>query len=267
MTRPDAENRPNHPAAMRAAMLYLSYGWSVIALRPGDKRPVIPWQEYQHRHPSEREVASWFALWPQANIGIVTGAVSRLVVLDVDPAHGGNKSLAGMESLHGPLPSTVQAVTGGGGRHFYFVHPGGTVPNRVGLLEGIDLRGDGGYVVAPPSLHPSGGRYAWVAEMDPEKRRLADLPSWLRIMVRLPRLSGHGTDYWRHLVHAGVSEGQRNNTIASLAGHLLWHGVDPLIVLELLLSWNRTRCRPPLPDAEVARTVESITRLHEAGRG
>jgi hypothetical protein len=65
-------------------------------------------------------------------------------------------------------------------------------------------------------------------------------------------------------VREGVSEGERNSTIASLTGHLLWHGVDPEVALEVMLAWNRMRCRPPLDDAEVARTVASITKLHEA---
>ncbi|WP_246189466.1 primase alpha helix C-terminal domain-containing protein [Methylacidimicrobium cyclopophantes] len=73
---------------------------------------------------------------------------------------------------------------------------------------------------------------------------------------------GHPLAYWRRLVREGVQEGERNNTIASLTGHLLWHGVDPAVVLDLLLAWNATRCRPPLSEDEVARAVESIVRLH-----
>ena len=65
-------------------------------------------------------------------------------------------------------------------------------------------------------------------------------------------------------MHEGVNEGERNSTIASLTGHLLWHGVDPQVALELMLAWNRLRCCPPLDDEEVARVVASITRLHEA---
>jgi hypothetical protein len=65
------------------------------------------------------------------------------------------------------------------------------------------------------------------------------------------------------LVREGVARGERNNTIASLAGHLFWHGVDARVALELLLSWNRIRCRPPLPDDEVAAIVQSIERIHE----
>lgn len=72
--------------------------------------------------------------------------------------------------------------------------------------------------------------------------------------------SGHSRDHWRKL----VAEGTRNDTMASLAGHLLWHGVDPQVTLELLLCWNRTRCRRPLDDDEVAGVVASFTRLHDA---
>ena len=72
--------------------------------------------------------------------------------------------------------------------------------------------------------------------------------------------------YWRALVSQGIGEGERNNTIASLAGHLLWHGVDLEIVRELLLAWNAARCHPPLDPDEVSRTVDSIRRTHERQR-
>ena len=76
--------------------------------------------------------------------------------------------------------------------------------------------------------------------------------------------AGHSPEHWRRLARDGVDEGARNASLASLAGHLLWHEVDPEVAMELLLAWNRTRCRPPLEDAEVARVVESIARLHRA---
>jgi hypothetical protein len=85
----------------------------------------------------------------------------------------------------------------------------------------------------------------------------------LIVPIRGPRI-GRSLSDWRRLVREGVAEGRRNSTIASLTGHLLWHGVDPDMALELLLAWNRIRCRPPLDDAEVAQVVASITRLHDA---
>jgi hypothetical protein len=246
-----------------AARRYLARGWSVLPLRPRDKRPLIRWEFLQNERPSEQDIAEWFRGWPDANIGIVTGEISNLIVLDIDPKHGGDATLERLEHRFRPLSATVEAVTGGGGRHLYFAHPGGFTCNRAGLAQGIDLRGDGGYIVAPPSIHPSGRRYAWAAGRAPDEITLAPLPRWLIIPIRGPRI-GRSLSDWRRLVREGVAEGHRNSTIASLTGHLLWHGVDPDVALELLLAWNRMRCRPPLDDAEVAQVVASIARLHDA---
>lgn len=247
-----------------AAAGYAARGWSVIPIEAHGKRPLVAWQEFQQRIATAGEVAEWYRRWPRGNVAIVTGSVSGLVVLDVDPQHGGAESLAALEADHDRLLSTVESATGGGGRHLYFLHPHGTVRNRVSLAPGIDVRGDGGCVVAPPSIHPSGRLYAWREGRAPDDLPLAPLPAWLRVLIQEgPVRMGHPLAHWRELAHGGVPEGQRNNTIASFAGHLLWHGVDPDVVLELLLAWNRVRCSPPLPDAEVARVVESITRLHE----
>ncbi len=88
---------------------------------------------------------------------------------------------------------------------------------------------------------------------------MAALPAWL---LSLPQGGiGHPPAHWRRLVRDGVAEGERNSTLASLTGHLLRRGVDPEVALELLLAWNRIRCRPPLPDEEVAGVVESIARV------
>jgi hypothetical protein len=131
------------------------------------------------------------------------------------------------------------------------------------VAQGIDLRADGGYIVAPPSVHPTGKPYAWAAVRSPGDIDLAPLPRWLLIPAGRPRV-GRKIAEWRHLVREGVPEGQRNSTIASLTGHLLWHGVDVEVALELMLAWNRIRCRPPLDDAEVAGVVRNIARLHSA---
>ena len=107
-------------------------------------------------------------------------------------------------------------------------------------------------VVAPPSLHPSGKHYRWRQGHHPAALPLAVLPRWLaRLAQRGTTSRGHAVAYWRSLVKEGIEEGKRNTTIASFAGHLLWHCVDAEVVLELLLCWNRLRCRPPLDDGEV----------------
>jgi hypothetical protein len=255
--------KPETPLCLDAALGYLVRGWSVIPAAPRGKRAIVAWRTYQERRPTGAELHGWFGRWLEANVAIVTGAVSGLVVLDIDPGHGGEDSLATIEERHGALPVTIEAETGGGGRHLYFSHPGGEVRNRAGMAPGLDLRGDGGMIIAPPSIHPSGNPYRWREGRSPGEVELAPLPVW----ILQPRFGGderlgHPVAYWRDLVREGVGAGQRNSTLASFTGHLLWQGVDPDVILELMLSWNRTRCRPPLSDDEVIETVRSIERTH-----
>ena len=247
-----------------AALSYAARGWSVLPVEARGKRPLVPWLEFQQRTATEREISSWFAKWPGANVGIVTGQVSGLLVVDVDPQHDGFQSLATLEREEGALPRTVEVQTGGGGRHLYFANPTVRLHNRAGIRPGIDLRCEGGYVVAPPSLHPSGARYRWLPGQGPQDIALAALPSWFLEAIRVFSQGGHSLKHWRRVVREGVPEGQRNSVLASFTGHLLWHGVDPEIAQDLLLAWNRERCRPPLDDEEVVRVVQSIARMHAA---
>ena len=167
------------PATEQAALDYLGRGWSVIPIRERAKRPAVAWKAYQSKYVSEETLHEWFQRSPNYNVAIVTGALSKLVVLDVDPRHGGKESLRELEREHGPLPKTMESITGGGGRHVYFSHPGGVVHNRANIQPGIDLRGDGGCIVAPPSVHPSGKPYRWKKGHAPGDVKLARLPDWL----------------------------------------------------------------------------------------
>jgi hypothetical protein len=243
-----------------AALAYLRRGWSVVAIEPRGKRPLVRWEGFQHRLPRASDVSAWFRRRPDANIGIVTGRISGLAVIDVDPRHAGDETLAALEGEYAPLPSSVEVRTGGGGRHLYFTSPE-SLRSRVAIGPGIDLRAEGGLVVAPPSIHSSGGLYRWEALHHPDTTPIAPLPSWLGRLVRGSG-GGHPPTWWRQRVQQPVLEGTRNATLASLTGHLLCHGIDPEVALELLLCWNHARCRPPLPEEEVMGTVESITRTH-----
>ena len=122
------------------------------------KHPQTPRGFYDATTDVDR-VRSWGECdFPVANIGIRTGKESGLVVLDIDLDKGGEESLRQLEAQYESLPDTVTVVSGGGGRHLYFQHPGGLVPTTTGKLgSGLDTRGDGGYIVAPPLLacqHP-----------------------------------------------------------------------------------------------------------------
>ena len=125
-------------------------------------------------------VAAWWDRWPDANIGVATGAGSGLVVLDIDPRNDGGDSLAELERLNGALRETPMVLTGGGGQHYYFRRPDGdTRKGRSGYRHGVDVKADGGYVVAPPSLHASGGTYEWDAGAHLLDVELAGCPEWL----------------------------------------------------------------------------------------
>ena len=215
-------------------------------------------------------IASWFGQG-QLNIGIATGAVSGIIALDVDPRHDGDQTLAALEREHGPLPPTWRFLTGGGGEHILFRYPGRPLPNSAGEIgPGIDVRGDGGYIVAPPSEHISGGRYAVSVDHHPDEVKLADLPPWLLQRLRPQPETGkpaaRSAKDWRGMVGSVVGEGERNRTLASLSGHLLRNRIDPWVALNLLQAWNRAQCSPPLADAEVVATVRSIARREIARR-
>ena len=154
----------------RAALDYAARGWLVFPLRPGRKEPF----HGRGLYTATRDTTKIDLLWdekPTANIGIRTGT---LVVIDVD-------SIEALKSLHalGPLPRTLMAKTGKG-LHLYFSNPGDEIRNSQGrIADGIDVRGEGGYVLAPPSVHPSGAVYTW---LDP-KAEVVPLPDWLRALA------------------------------------------------------------------------------------
>lgn len=150
-------------------------GFSTFPVERGGKRPLMKWERFQSERPDPATLEQWAQR--ETNIGIATGAVSGLLVLDLD------SDAAVAEAIALGLPDTLTVRTGKG-LHAYFKHPGGKVGNRAGLKPGWDIRGDGGYVVAPGSLHPSGKRYEW--GNPPGLFNLAPVPHWLASMLEAP---------------------------------------------------------------------------------
>jgi hypothetical protein len=201
---------------MRGVALALaSRGWAVFPLhtpRGGGCSCGRPGCEDTGKHPRTRNglkdattdpeaIARWWGMWPDANIGVRTGQESGIVVLDIDPRHGGDDALHELEQAHGALPRTVESLTGSGGRHIYFKHPDRAIPNSVGkLAPGLDVRADGGYVIAPPSVHANGRAYCWLADSGPSDIELAELPDWLaRRLILPPNGRVHAPEDWRAL--------------------------------------------------------------------
>lgn len=169
--------------ALGTALDYAARGWRVVPIKPGEKSPAVKkWETVATCDPKTLELW-WGTRWPDHGIGIATGTETGFFVLDVDSANGkrGDDSLAELEATYGPLPATVEVVTGSGGRHLYFRMPVAPLRNSAGLLGvDLDVRADGGQVLAPPTIHPTTGQaYEWEASSHPDDVPIADPPDWL----------------------------------------------------------------------------------------
>jgi Bifunctional DNA primase/polymerase, N-terminal len=161
------EKRPGPvPMLLKAALSYARRGIPVFPCEPGGKRP-LTYNGFWDATTDARRIRAWWHRWPAANVGIPTGERSGLLVLDVDPRDGGPESLAALERKTGPLPRTARARTGGGGVHVFFRYPAEQeVRNSAGRPgPGLDVRGEGGYVVVPPSRTRSA--YEWIDRSPP----------------------------------------------------------------------------------------------------
>jgi hypothetical protein len=226
------------------------------------------------KHPRTREghkdatdnpdrIAAYWSRCPDANIGLATGARNGITVLDVDPRNGGDRSLERLEEQYGPLPLTRRARSGSGGWHIYFQYLPDVRNSASEIGAGLDIKGDGGLVIAPPSLHFSGGRYEWLNDAPP-----AEAPAWLTAKLRTPESRGAAPpERWRALFAEGATKGQRDTTLIRMTGYLLRRRLDPLLVLDIMQMWNRERFRPPLTETEVTRDVASICHAELRKRG
>lgn len=220
---------------------------------------VVP-QGVKNASVRDADITTWWTRFPNANIGIRTG--HGLVVIDIDPQHDGESSIAKLEDTYGRLPATVESITGGGGRHILF-HSTVSVGNSASRLgRGIDIRGDGGYIVAPPSLHVSGRRYEWEASSHPEETAFADLPSWVLALCQSKAASPRAPST---PVPDAVIHGSRNDTLFRLACSLRAKSLSRDAILPALLATNVERCVPPLDEAEVRGIADSACK-YEPGQ-
>lgn len=260
-------------------------GWSILPLHWVDKgrctcmrsdcggsagkHPLNEWKRFQDEPMSLEQVEEVWTAQPRANIGLCTGARSGVVVLDIDPRHGGDIGLETLEAEYSKLPHTIESQTGGGGRHLIFKHPGVPIKNKVNLAPGVDVRGDGGIIVLPYSIHASGKHYEWELSSTPAQVKPADMPAWLLKLLATPQAQAPGgtkeeTD-WAKVLLQGALDGERNNTATRLAGRLCRKGLSAPEVAAICIIWNQ-RNKPPLPDDEVLRTVESIAKAEATRR-
>lgn len=239
-----------HSENLTWALRYRKEEWSVIPIgkdKKGEwKKPLIHWDPYQIEMATEAEIQSWWKKWPYARIGIITGKISGIVAVDIDPRKGGR-----IDSIQ--LPPTLTAKTGGNGWHYIYRHPENTLITSCTdwPTKGIDIRGDGGLIVVAPSLHASGNKYEWIQEFDTSL--ITECPTWL--LESDTKTKTPLNNLWK-----GVKEGKRNDSATRIIGRLLadlpleeWENRG----WELAKNWNN-RCTPPLPEEELSNVFRSI---------
>lgn len=237
---------------IETALHYAAKGWSVFPLLPNDKRPATE-NGFKAATTLPVIITDWWTRWPDANVGIVTGSASGIVVLDVDRKHGVDGVVAATEL---DLPETLVVRTPSGGFHLFFSLPEGVkVPRRIGVKPGLDILGDGGYVVAAGSS-VDGATYEIVRD-----RPMVPVPDVL-VMLAAHHKAASVTP-----IAGKVAAGGRNQYLASLAGKLRRMGGDETEIHAALMAVNTQRNDPPLPESEVRRTALSVARYAPATTG
>ncbi len=260
-TSPNPENKEVVSKSTRDIALNYAHehGFAVLPCVPGGKEPAIA-GGYQSATNDPEKIGRGFK--ENSNIGIRTGSQGGVFVLDIDTP-GGHESLSILMMLYDDLPETVMATTPSGGMHYYFKSPDEfEVKRLIGKIgEKIDILGEGSYVVAPPSSLPN-GNYAWVPGFGPGEIEVAEAPEWLlrkieEYQTRAPAQVATSLD---ESEEEEIIEGERNDTLTSLAGSMRSRGMGKDAILSALLIHNQEKCQPPLPDKEVEGIVQSVCR-------
>lgn len=229
---------------LKAALEYINHGWSVIPIKPGEKVPLlVSWLEFQKRQATVSEVTEWFNNWPDANLAIIVGQISGLLVIDIDDLVVGENSFR--KYFGNVVTLTVKTPNG---IHYYFKHPSDKqISNAIRAAPGLDIKGDGGYVLAPPSVG-----YKWAGGS------LVDLPNQtLLTEIKIkPKVNLASAEI--------IVEGGRNNDIARFAGKLFSLGLSIEEVFTQSLARTKAFHTPPLPEYELQNIVKSIAAREQA---
>lgn len=228
---------------------YVQWGWSILPVTPGEKRPAVPsWTQYQKRKPTRDELREWFKN-PDIGVGVVTGEISGIVVVDEDSYKDKGMTL--------DLQTPLRVISGSGGRHLYFKYQKG-IGNTVNHDKAIDIRGDGGFIVLPPTKHPNGKNYQWDGEVPDTLDNLPALDESIANDIIKNRKSYEKLDLQEYM---GVSTGGRNDSLHRLACSIInKHPIEEAV--QIIEAVNKTY-QPPLPDWEVRQIIESANQFIE----
>ena len=242
------------------AIEYCKKGFAVFPLTPRGKIPATK-DGFKSATTDEKQVEQWWDSNPDYNIGIATGQLSKGVFaidLDIKEDINGLESLRKWEQENEPLLPTVTSVTGSGGLHILYFSDK-PVKNKVNLYPGIDIRGDGGYIVAPPSVHPNGKIYQWKQENKNIKRANDVVMKFLEGNNK-PEIKPDNA-----LKQGFIPEGQRTDTLFKLACSLQAKGLSDTAIRTAIKAENQSKCKPPLSDSELEREVFQALQRYPKG--
>ena len=266
----------NKNEQLKSALEYVDRGYSVIPIKH-NKKPFIKWTKCQTEKASPDQIRGWWNKWPDANIGIVTGEISGLTVLDPDTQKG-------IDAVNALVPenlATPVANTPGGGQHYYFKHVPG-LPNKARILTDCDCRNDGGYIIAAPSKYGN-GKYSWLEGLSLFEVELAEMPENLartlassseqykkgtidkfpyRGVTSKQYSTGVTTATNRNKRNISFDEGQRDESIFHVANCLIKGGMDDANLLKCLHIFGSS-CNPPFPEKEIRAKFESALKRTE----
>lgn len=236
------------------ALKYAEIGLAVFPLKNNSKFPATS-NGFKAATTDSKQIAAWWDKYPDRNIGIATGSISDGVfVIDLDTHEedkNGIETFREWQQEHGELPETCQVITGGGGIHLLY-RDGSMVKCRKGLYPGIDIKGDGGYIVAPPSIHPDGGRYEWEVEHHIEDMAITQADGKvLRFLNPIPEVE----DRQAFQQPGTIPEGSRTDIMVRLVGSLKAKGLDDEAIKAAVRAENGKKCIPPLSEEELHKTV------------
>ncbi len=239
-------------------VLYLaSLGLRVHPLSPRNKVPLVDeWTRNASAKPTV--IKKWVKLYPECNWGIATGFESKVFVVDIDPKNGGTDTWAQLIEANSPPPKTLEVVTGTGGTHLYFEYPTKMAVSNSAIGKGVDIRGEGGNIVIPPSIHPNGREYMWAKNRAPDKIKVAVAPTWL-----LKKIKEVAVIDFPSMIGTKIEKGERNNTIFHQSLLLARQGAMFNFVISAMKAWVKETKEFDMKEREIEDTVESAFKFHE----
>ncbi len=255
-------NQQNKPTMLSYALEYRKLGWSIFPIQFKGKKPIVEWLKFQHILPTDDEIRTWWGKYPNANIGLATGKVSGVVAFDFD----NDLALEKFKTLVCDIIDyTIISKTPRGYHCIFKYNDDFPITNKIGVEEHVDIRGDGGYIVLPPSINKDNIKYKWF-NINPIRdglEELADIPDEIIDYMKKKSIQKeNGTSNndrgWVDKLMQGVEQGNRHNALIKLAGYFLRvNNMTKSTATSILKNWNMLN-NPPLDDNDIFDTVNDI---------